>query len=155
MGAFNLKIDGIDEFRKDLKESIPFLQSEVKKAMVSSVNVVKNEAQTLAPFKTGTLRRSIFTDIKESGFRGVVAQDTNIASYGPAIEFGTAPHEITPVNKKALFWKGALNPYRKIMHPGSKASPFMSPALENNVQRIQKFFEDALLNVVLRMAGKK
>lgn len=155
MSTISLKIDGIDAFEKDINAGAKGVQREITAAMSKSVNTVKNAAQLLAPYKTGTLRRSIFTDIKNNGLQGVVAQDTDIAVYGPMVEFGTKSHEILPVNKQALFWNGALNPYRRIMHPGTSAHPFMIPALENNVEAIKKYFDEAILNLVLIMAGKK
>ncbi len=149
-----LKVEGIDDFRKDVSIATSDIRKVVFMAMRNSVNIVKNSAQVIAPYKTGTLRRSIFTDIKDSGFTGIVAQDTNIASYGPIIEFGSKPHQINPVNKKALFWKGALNPYKRVFHPGTVASPFMVPALEENLEKIKGYFDKAVLSLIKTMAGK-
>lgn len=145
---------GLNEFKADLSNAPAEIQRQVKWAMVQSVNAVKNTAQEMVPYKTGTLRRSIFTDVAESGNRGVVAQDPSIAPYGIMVEYGTAAHDIVPVNRKALFWKGALNPYKRVHHPGTKAKPFMAPALEKNLDVITQYFSAAIKNVVLKLAGK-
>lgn len=152
--SLTLQIEGLDQFKADVEKGASGVKEEVQKAMVNSVNTVKNTAQDNVAYKTGTLRRSIYTDIQNSGITGIVGQDTNMASYGPGVEFGTAPHVILPVNKKALFWKGALNPYRSVHHPGTKANPFMGPALENSLDKIQQFFEDAMQRIIDIMAGK-
>lgn len=150
----NIRIDGLQEFRSDVGRAGNEVPNHVRWAMVQSVNVVKNSAQHLAPFKTGNLRRSIFTDIQDNGFRGVVGSDPSIASYAAGIEYGTKAHDIVPVNKQALFWKGALNPYKRVRHPGTRAQPFMEPAIEDNVNRIKDYFMEAMDRIVKIMAGK-
>ena len=147
-------IAGLDEFKADMASAPAELRSQIKWAMVQSVNAVKNSAQGLAPYKTGTLRRSIFTDVTSDGMRGVVAQDSSIAPYGILQEYGTQAHEITPVNKKALFWPGALHPVKRVMHPGFGAHAFMSPAVENNLETITAYFSQAIKNVVIKLSGK-
>lgn len=155
MNVAVIQIEGWDDFKHSINSAASGVKREMNKAMSKSVNVIKNTAQSLAPYKTGTLRRSIFTDIQNSGLTGIVAQDTDIAVYGPMMEFGTKAHEILPVNKKALFWKGALNPYRRVNHPGTAPHPFMKPAFEQNVDRVTQFFADALLNVLKIAAGQR
>lgn len=154
MADIHLQVDGLKEFQNDMRAGAEQIKPQVRWAMVQSVNTVKNHAQRIVAYKTGTLRRSIFTDVQNDGFKGIVAQDSDIASYGTGIEYGTKPHDIVPKNKQALFWKGALNPYKRVHHPGSAARPFMRPALEDNLEAIKDFFNQALLKVVLRMAGK-
>jgi HK97 gp10 family phage protein len=50
------------------------------------------EARRLAPFLTGTLRRSL-TVVEVRNFRGQtehrIGWDLSVAEYGPAVEFGT------------------------------------------------------------------
>ena len=40
-------------------------------------------------------------------------------------------------NKKALFWAGANNPVRSVMHPGIKAQPVVKPTLEAAMPQIR------------------
>jgi len=150
---YTIKLDQLDKLRDDFAKSPDVIRRETQHAMVQAVNIVKNAAQDMAPFKTGNLRRSIFTDIQDNGFRGIVGQDSNIAPYGPDIEYGTDAHEIVPVSKKALFWKGALNPYRRVMHPGSAANPFMAPALEQSLEKIKSAFDEAILKIIKTLAA--
>lgn len=36
------------------------------------------------------------------------------------VEFGTAPHDIEPVSRRALDWEGAAHPVRRVRHPGTR-----------------------------------
>jgi len=152
--SFSLTIDGLDDLKDKMGQAGDKVRQEVKKAMVKSVNKVKNTAQTLAPYKTSTLRRSIYTDVADSGFLGTISQDSNIAMYGSFMEFGTAPHVIEPVNRKALYWKGLAYPVRRVNHPGTAPRPFMQPALENNIDNIKNYFTDAMQNVINFIANQ-
>ncbi len=45
--------------------------------------------------------------------------------YAAGLEFGVKPHTITPKKKRALYWKGASYPVKKVNHPGNRAyAPF-------------------------------
>ena len=41
---------------------------------------------------------------------------------------GTRPHTITPRRKRALYWKGASHPVKRVNHPGTKAQGFTEKA---------------------------
>ena len=49
---------------------------------------------------------------------------------GPMVEYGTRPHPIVPRNKGALYWPGAAHPSAAVFHPGTKAQPYLHPAME-------------------------
>lgn len=149
-----IQIEGLDSFKNDVQEGAKQINKSVRWAMVQSTNAVKNTAQRMAPYKTGTLRRSIFTSISDTGFKGTIAQDSSIAPYGIMQEYGTKPHVILPINRRALYWPGASNPYKKVFHPGFRAKAFMFPAFEQNVDTIKDYFSTALEEVVLKMAGR-
>ena len=51
---------------------------------------------------------------------------------------------IKPKNKRALYWKGAAHPVKKVNHPGSKAKPYLIPAFEKEIP----YFIDKLKEVV-------
>ena len=95
----------------------------------SAFNIQKNAKSNLTKNKsvdTGHLRRGISTDIKGLG---ATIHTSNI-KYAPGVEYGTKAHIIKPKNKKALYWKGAKHPVKKVNHPGSKAKPYLIPAFE-------------------------
>lgn len=152
--SFSLKIEGLEDIIDGVKNGQTIMRSEIKRAMSNSVQTVKNTAQRIVAYKTGTLRRSIYTEVSGDSLHGIVGQDSNVARYGSYIEFGTRPHIIYPVNGKALFWKGASHPMRSVKHPGTIAKPFMQPALEQNVNKIVQFFENAVVNIGKGWVGK-
>ena len=95
----------------------------------SAFNIQKNAKSNLTKNKsvdTGHLRRGISTDIRGLG---ATIHTSNI-KYAPGVEYGTKAHIIRAKNKKALYWKGAKHPVKKVNHPGSKAKPFLIPAFE-------------------------
>lgn len=77
---------------------------------------------------TGRLRSSIHWRLV-SGPEGLFAEVGTTVGYARYVEFGTAPHTIRPNVKQALWWKGATNPWKVVHHPGSRAYPFLVPAL--------------------------
>ena len=95
----------------------------------SAFNIEKSAKSNLTKNKsvdTGHLRRGISTDIKGLG---ATIHTSNI-KYAPGVEYGTKAHIIRAKNKKALYWKGAKHPVKKINHPGSRAKPYLIPAFE-------------------------
>ncbi|HBJ2623607.1 UNVERIFIED_ORG: hypothetical protein B2H98_06870 [Clostridium botulinum] len=53
-------------------------------------------------------------------------------SYGEILEEGSKPHIITPKNGKALYWKGAAHPVKKINHPGTEGFHTFENTLEES-----------------------
>lgn len=90
---------------------------------------VQNEARRRAPVDTGRLRSSIVSRAERSGRQVGYVIGTNV-SYAAAVEDGTSPHVIKPSKKKALYWPGAAHPVGKVNHPGTRAQPFLRPAVE-------------------------
>ncbi len=74
--------------------------------------------------------------------------------YAPFVEFGTAPHVILPVNGKALFWKGAAHPVRKVNHPGTKPNPFMERIRSQSKSDVDATFEEALKVIVQELKSR-
>ena len=89
---------------------------------------------------TGHLRRGI------GNFRRgmTVTVHTSNIKYAVMVEKGTKAHIIKPKDKKALYWKGATHPVKKVNHPGSKAKPYLIPAFEKEIP----YFIDKLKEVV-------
>ncbi len=77
---------------------------------------------------TGRLRSSIHWRLV-TGPGGLYAEVGTTVSYARGLEFGNAPHVIRPNTKKALWWKGAKNPWAVVHHPGNRPLPFLYPAL--------------------------
>lgn len=84
---------------------------------------IARDMRRYCPVRTGALVRTI----KVRGRRIRIGDAT--VDYALAVEYGTRPHQITPVRKKALFWPGALHPVKTVHHPGTRAQPFIRPAV--------------------------
>jgi HK97 gp10 family phage protein len=95
--------------------------------LVNSANYMKAEMEMRVPVRTGRLRQSI--QIRIEGNKVIIGPETEYDAY---VEFGTAPHEIRPKNKKALAFKSGGNTIivKKVNHPGTKAQPYVRPAFE-------------------------
>ena len=141
-----IKIDTseIDKFVIDLKDTSENIRSDVQKVLKKSgFNIearAKRNITNNGSVKTGHLRRGITTDV---GNMEVTVHTSNI-KYARGVEEGTRPHTIRAKNKKALYWKGATHPVKKVNHPGSKAKPYLIPAFEKEVP----YFVDKLKEVV-------
>ena len=73
---------------------------------------------------------------------------TNV-NYALAVEMGARPHEIKPVQKKALhFFIGAREIFAKLVHhPGSPPHPYLSTGLEESLGDIDRYLAQAGENV--------
>ncbi len=121
-----------------------------------------------AHMKTGALRMSLYFEKVKDGY--VMGADPKKAPYAKLVHDGSPPHEIKAKNKQALkfvwngsnvwFW-GEKTPQEKakIMawkkknyihdrfffkwphHPGYKGDPFFYDALEENVPKLNRYFE--------------
>lgn len=108
-------------------------------------NNLVNEAKINAPWKdiTPHARQAIHGGVE------VVNSDYTIylshgVEYGTYLEEGTGLYgpkksliEIRPKNKKALYWKGASHPVKKVMSKGMKPRPIIEPTLKANKERIR------------------
>ena len=102
-------------------------------------------AKVYAPKRSGNLKRSIHPGSLTPTSARVEAS----ANYAGYMEFGTKPHDIRPLVKKALAWGGvrrlsgalaagskATNFAKLVRHPGTAPRPFMAPAGREAAQDI-------------------
>jgi HK97 gp10 family phage protein len=116
-------------YERGLRRALGGMSDDVKRAVEQTRIQVQNEARRRAPVDTGRLRSSIVSRAENSGRKVGYVVGTNV-NYAAAVEYGTAPHRIYPRNKKALYWPGARHPVAYVDHPGTRAQPFMRPAVE-------------------------
>jgi hypothetical protein len=108
-------------------------------------------AKARVPRKTGHLARSIVAGPVSDTQATVEAR----TPYAAAVEFGSRPHEIVPVHKRALAWPGTAAGRRlsgrartrggqrvgptifakRVHHPGTKAKPFLIPAAKEALRK--------------------
>lgn len=95
----------------------------------------------LAPYKTGNLRRQIKK--RSSGLEVVIS---STAPYSIFVEEGTRPHEILPVNAKALrFTVGNYGEFifaKRVSHPGTAPQPFVRKTAEATRAKIPQFWAE-------------
>lgn len=111
--------------------------------------VQKTAVKGIVPWKTGRLTQSFGEGIVIKKLWAKIGPTVNYAIY---VHEGTAPHIITPKNKKALFWEGATHPVKSVRHPGTKPNRFMDKITERAYPRIQKHFTIALEEIVKEIA---
>lgn len=102
----------------------------------------------IVPYRTGQLAETFFSRV--SGLQAVVGPTVY---YAPMVEFGTGPHDIYPIEKKALYWPGAKHPVKKVHHPGSKPNPFMERIVEAASPLINTMFVEAVRSVLNQIAN--
>lgn len=86
-------------------------------------------AKALCPVDTGRLRGSIRWRIEATPDELIGYIGTDV-KYAPFVHEGTAGGTIIrPVNKQALFWKGAAHPVASVTRGATRAQPFLRDAL--------------------------
>lgn len=141
-----IKIDSreLDKFSVYLKTKSSEDEKKIQKILKNSAMTIQKDAMSNltsnGSVKTGHLRRGI------ANFRrGMTATvHTSNIKYAVMVEKGTKAHIIKPKNKKALYWKGASHPVKKVNHPGSKAKPYLIPAFEKETPYFLKKLEEAI-----------
>lgn len=144
MGRVRLGIVGDKELLKRLDVLEPKLRRRVLRTAVSKASrLVLREAKSLAPVRTGALRRALAFKVKtyRSGVVvGVVGVDRKVVfqgrdrfgrpvkiwpvKYAHLVNSGAKPHPV-PWGRKPLFRKRPL-----VMHPGAPATRFFDRAVE-------------------------
>ncbi|MGW1174555.1 HK97 gp10 family phage protein [Kitasatospora sp. NPDC002543] len=116
------------DFQGALRGALDRLSGAAREATERAANDMVNHAKSLCAVDTGRLRSSIVAVPSGGRLRFSVTIGTNV-TYATDVEYGTAPHVIVPKDKKALFWPGARHPVARVNHPGTRAQPFMRPAI--------------------------
>lgn len=105
----------------------------------NSAGIMESEAKRNASWtdRTSHARQSIHSGVEGRG-RELTLFLAHGVKYGAFLEEGTPPHVIRPKNKKALYWKGAAHPVKKVNHPGTKAYPILEDTIRSNKNRLIK-----------------
>ncbi|MFD7410150.1 HK97-gp10 family putative phage morphogenesis protein [Kitasatospora purpeofusca] len=127
MGGLHYRVDA-GQFQGAFRDAIDRITGASREATKRAANDMVNHAKSLAPVDTGRLRSSIVAIPQGGRFTYTVTIGTNV-EYAADVEYGTAPHVIVPKDKKALWWPGAAHPVARVNHPGTRAQPFMRPAI--------------------------
>jgi hypothetical protein len=147
----------------------PVIARRMEYAMVRSTAAVERDAESAVPWDTGHLRRSITSvvtprtgTLSEPVITGAVG--TNLV-YGPAVEYGLQPGQAFPPAGSLTGWmrRHNMDPAdeyalrRHIYQFGTKAQPYLGPALDRNRRGIEREFQlaaDRALKDVLSGRGR-
>lgn len=96
-----IKVDGLDELQKALKSNVTM--NDVKRVVKHNGGELQKGIQGHADFKkgyqTGTTKRSVSLEIKDSGLTAESGPETE---YAPYLEYGTRFMEAQPFVKPAF-----------------------------------------------------
>ena len=132
------------------------VRDELVGAMTKSAIMVQGDARILVPVDTGRLRNSIAYEVQPTG-DGVVAKVGTGVVYARYVEEGTAPH-FPPVSAVAGWAnRHGIEPFlvaRAIARHGTKARPYLKPALQKNLAAINEQFKQAAVRVLAKLGGR-
>lgn len=84
--------------------------------------------------------------IERKGDESDIVTDDEVFAYQ---DRGTkGPYEIRPRRKRALFWKGARHPVRRVRHPGLKAQKYSDKIAQKMQKQYERIMRDEIAKVV-------
>ncbi|MEH6957220.1 HK97-gp10 family putative phage morphogenesis protein [Neobacillus drentensis] len=121
------------------QDAIEDMKRKRKQTMEEIATFVEAEAKQRAPVDTGDLRRRITHVTQHTDDESRAKIGTNL-EYAPVIEEGSKPHKIKRNDGKPLKIKidGKWVTVDEVNHPGTKAQPFLRPAIDENAGEIQE-----------------
>lgn len=131
MATTETTVEGGRELDAFLRTLAPKMQKNVNRAgLRAGAAVFREEARQNVPFSSGALRKSIRITTRGKGreVSASVKAGSRVAWYANLVEFGTRPHVIKAKPRSALDVAGT--PRKEVNHPGSRAKPFMRPAVD-------------------------
>lgn len=123
------KIIGLDSLQQDLRQ---MKKAKMNKTIRKWTEYVRGEAVDLCPVKTGELRQSIHSDVEDNGDTTVGTVYTD-KEYAACVEFGTGRRGAASTGVSPdveLDYSTSIN--------GQPAQPYMYPALNNNLFRVER-----------------
>jgi len=159
MAEFELDIKGLEQLERNLKQlDQKNMLATFKSSLRAGGQVVLKAARKKLPANYNTLKKAL--KLKPRRQRSINELKINIGLtvgksakydgwYGHFVEYGIDPHEIPKTRslknkkkKKILTINGNFR--RSAMHKGVKASPFMRPAIDNNLVAVQIAYAKSL-----------
>lgn len=149
--TFSVTIPNLEQLQQALANYPSIATPILQRAIVATQAVLaKFTTKATVPVRTGYLVQNWAFEIGNLQARWYPR-----ASYAPFVEFGTPPHNIYPVNKKALANpKAGWGPYKHVHHPGTKANPFMERILAAAQGDIDTLFVGALDQITGAIAAR-
>lgn len=133
----------------------PVLEGQFQHDVLVTGKEIQKVARRLAPYDTNAMRLSIEVSVtKDSAGYAVEVGPTQ--PYGKYVEYGTRPHKVSPAALSGWAKRKGLNPFavaKAIERKGTRAHPFMQPALEQSDSFIDRLVDAAISNA-LKLAFK-
>jgi len=122
-----IRMNGRNDFIRTVNKFEREYIREVKAVIARTAQMIKSQAQALAPVDDGNLRDSIEINYFN---RGLSAEIIVGSHYGVYVEFGTGIYSITGSGRKTpwVFYSDKLNRY--VYTRGMQAQPFWNPTIE-------------------------
>lgn len=138
--------DDLDDLARKLEELEAALEKHLTSAMETAVLLIEGTAKRLAPVDTGRLRASIESEVRQVASHVVEGHVGTNVEYAEDVEFGTDAHTITASDADALHWtEGGEDMFaQSVDHPGTPAQPFLGPAVEIHIDRIEELLSEAV-----------
>lgn len=143
---------------KELDQALKKLESEIankgnSQALFKASTVARNAAIEKAPQRSGNLKSNIVRKrIKDGLFIEAVAVYIKPAAfYARFIELGAVPHRLVkPGDAVKINGNIIVGP---IQHPGISPTPFLRPALDENINQIIDVYASTLWRFIKRHAN--
>jgi HK97 gp10 family phage protein len=148
----SIEIKNLPEIKAAFKQSPAVMVKNLDTAIRKTIFKIESRAVKNAPVKTGRLRASVYTTF--APMQGEIGFNANYAEF---VHDGTEPHLIFPKSRQALFWKGASHPVKSVMHPGTRANPFLRKAVDDSSNDVDDYFAQAVqdaLDTIAEEANK-
>lgn len=138
----DLKIEGLDGVLKRLNKVVD--EEEVIQALNKACLLVEADARKKAPKDSGALRRSITSEVKQTGsdYVGIVSTPLE---YAPYIEYGTGLFA-EDGGRLEVPWNYKDDEGNWHQTSGMKPQPYMRPALNENRQNILEILRGVINN---------
>ena len=155
MPSIKVQVKGLDELIRNFDTASDQFTTVMKSALTTSVKSIRKRAllESKGSKDTGKLQRNIRQEV-----RGLVGSVTAGSKHSIFIEEGTKPHfpPVAPLEAwaKRKLGKSGLGFViaRKIAREGTEAQPFMQPAADKSKSDVNKFFNNAVDDLIRIMA---
>ncbi len=151
MTSINVEIKNLPQIRAAFRKSPKIMVANLNRAIKQSILFIAGESAKRAPVRTGNLRASHFRP-ESLEFRNLYGKLQPSPKYALFVHEGTAPHVIEPRSAKALFWKNASHPVKRVNHPGTIANPFLRNAVDASQGQVDRFFIKAVDDTLEQIA---
>ncbi len=147
---FRVDVIGEEELQSKLRTLTAAAQGQaLAAAVMSGAQLIQNAAKDKAPYRTGTLKRSIHAEIEESGATRATAIIGTDVVYAAQVEFGGT---ILPKKAKLLHWvKDGQHYFAKSVT--QVARPYLRPAFDETSDDAAKEVGAALKQAIARVAS--